>query len=304
MDRFESLQTFVTVAQTGSLSRASERLKIAKSAVSRRLSELETHLATQLLSRTTRSLSLTEAGAEFLLSAERVLDALEQAESSASRRATELSGTLRITAPMSFGTLHLAPLMSRFVEQHPELKVDLSLNDSIVDLVHDGFDLAIRIRRATDSELIGRKIASIRHLLVASPAYLKKHGTPRVPRDLKAHQGLIYANADPKTYWQFRSPKTQALMSVTGIRSPLRINNGCALREAAIAGAGIAYLPDFIAYRAIKERKLRVLLKAYRRQPISMYAVYPSKRALSAKIRVFIDFLIAEFSGPAAWKGA
>lgn len=302
MDRLEAIQTFVTVVQTGSISSASERLKIAKSAVSRRLSELETHLGTQLLSRTTRSMSLTEAGAEFLESAERVLEELELAESIASRRATELSGTLRVTAPMSFGTLHLAPLMGKFLGQHPGLKVDLSLTDSIVNLVHEGFDLAMRISRTEDSELIGRKIASIHHVLVASPTYLKKHGTPRTPNDLRCHQGLIYSNTDPRTYWQFRSPRTGTLLSVSGIKSSLSINNGCALREAAIAGSGIAYLPDFIAYRAIQEHKLKVILKDYQRQPISMYAVYPSKKDLSAKIRAFIDFLVAEFSGPAAWK--
>lgn len=302
MDRFECLQTFVTVAQTGSLSKASERLKLAKSAVSRRLSELETHLGTQLLHRTTRSLRLTEVGAEFLASAERVLEGLELAESVASRRATELSGTLRVTAPMSFGTLHLAPLLGKFVKQHNGLKVDLNLNDSMVDMVHEGFDLAIRISRAESSDLIGRKLASIQHVLVASPAYLKKHGIPRIPNDLKKHQGLIYSNADPKTYWQFRSPTTKALMSVAGINSSLSVNNGCALREAAIAGSGVAYLPDFIAYRAIQERKLRVILKNYQRPPISMYAVYPSKKDVSAKRRAFIDFLVTEFSGPAAWK--
>ena len=302
-DRFESLSTFVAVAQYGSISKASERLRLAKSAVSRKISELESRLGVLLLSRTTRSMRLTEAGAEFLERAVRILEELDLAESVASQKSTQLAGTLKVTAPMSFGTMHLAPLIGKFLELHPDMKVDLNLNDRIVDLVHEGYDVAIRISRYDDSALIGRKLAPIDHLVIASPAYLARHGTPKNPNELRDHIGLHYANVESKDYWTFRGTKGSSF-SVSNVKCALSINNGCALREAAIAGHGIAILPDFIVYKAIQEGKLTAILGKYQQAPISMYAVYPANKNVSAKIRVFIEFLLNQFKNGSAWKSS
>ena len=222
---------------------------------------------------------------------------LDEAESLASKGAAEPAGTLQVSGPMSFGILHLAPVIGEFMSLHPKLTVELNLNDRVVDLIEDGFDTAVRISRLKASNLIARRIAPIRFAAVGAPAYFKRYGIPERPDDLAHHSGLAYTNKDDRLYWQFRYPRDGTIMSAD-VPSALRVNNGDALRAAAIAGYGIAILPTFIVHQAVARKELRVVLHEYEHAPLSMYAVFPSRRNLPAKVRVFIDFLVARFDAP------
>lgn len=297
MGKFETIETFVAIVQRGGISPAAKQLGLAKSAISRRLQELESMLGAQLIYRSTRSFSLTREGALFYEKCLRIFDDLKEAELCISKNQNVLSGTLRVTAPMSFGILQMAPLVAEFLKIHKELKLELDLNDRMVDIVGEGFDVGIRISTFDDSALIGRKISAIVHLAVASPAYLKRMGMPRTPADLKDHRGLVYSNIDPQVYWQFNLGKAGGKIDVSKIFCPLTVNNGDALREAAISGLGIAVLPSFIVEKAIAEGKLKIILQHYQRPPIYLYAIYSSKKHTSAKVSVFVDFLRRHFSG-------
>lgn len=299
-DRFEDIRTFVAVVQSHSFVSAGTQLGLAKSAVSRRVRDLENRLGTPLLNRTTRHLSLTDTGAEFYARSVRLLADLQEAEDIASQGNATPVGTLRVSGPMSFGIHCLAPMLNEFLMKHRRVTVDLELNDRHVDLVNDGFDLAVRISRLQDSSLVARHIAPIRHAVCASPTYLRQHGIPKTLEDLIEHQGVAYSNVDDRLHWQFRDPVTGELQSVD-VPCALRINNGDALREAAIAGCGIAVLPTFIIHKAVMRKQLRVLLSEYMRSPIGLYAVYPSGRNLPAKVRVLIDFLLTRFGPEPYW---
>ncbi|WP_035373385.1 LysR family transcriptional regulator [Pseudoduganella violaceinigra] len=291
-DRYEDLRTFVAVVEAEGFSGAALRLGVVKSAVSRRISELEDRLGTQLLVRSTRSMSVTEAGATLYERALRLLEDLHDAETEVASGSSALRGKLRVAGPMSFGVMCLAPLAAEFADQHPDLAVELDLNDRIVNIVNEGFDLAIRISRLKDSSLVARSIASVEHTLCASPAYLAAHGVPRMPHDLLAHRGLAYSNLEESAYWSFCDPAGGPAFSVE-VRSPFRVNNGAALREAAIQGHGIAYLPHFIVAQAIARGELRPLLEDWRKPSVEVYAVYPTRRNLPLRVRAFIDFLMA-----------
>lgn len=299
-DRFGELKIFVAVVQAKRFGLAADRLGIAKSAASRRVQELESRLGVTLLNRTTRRLSLTEAGTEFYQRALRLLADLEEAETSASKGTVDPSGRLRITGPMSFGILHLAPVIGEFLAQHPKLQVDLHLDDRVVDLVDAGYDLAIRVGDLKESNLIARRIAPVHYAAVAAPSYLRRRGTPKTPTALDQHWGLAYSNRDEASYWRFVDPESKAALTAS-VHTCLRINNGDALREAALAGYGIAVLPTFITWKAVERGELRALLQEYRREPVNMHAVYPSRRNLPAKVRVFIDFLVGRFGNSPYW---
>jgi len=295
-DRYEDLKTFVAVVEAEGFSGAAIRLGVVKSAVSRRISELEDRLGTQLLVRSTRSMSVTEAGALLYERALRLLDDLHDAEAEVASGSAALRGRLRVAGPMSFGVMCLAPLAAEFAAQHPDLAVELDLNDRIVNIVNEGFDLAIRISRLKDSSLVARSIASIEHTVCASPAYVAQNGTPRTPHDLASHRGLAYSNLDDGAYWSFRDPGSGAAFSAD-VRSTFRVNNGAALREAAVQGHGIAYLPHFIVAQAIARGELHPLLEDWRKAPVEAYAVYPTRRNLPLRVRAFIDFLVARYAG-------
>jgi len=226
-----------------------------------------------------------------------VLAHLDEAESLASKGAAEPAGTLQVSGPMSFGILHLASVIGEFMSLHPKLTVELNLNDHVVDLIEDGFDTAVWISRLKASNLIARRTAPIRFAAVGAPAYFKRYGIPGRPDELAHHRGLAYTNKDDRLYWQFRYPRDGTIMSAD-VPSALRVNNGDALRAAAIAGYGIAILPTFIVHQAVARKELRVVLHEYEHAPLSMYAVFPSRRNLPAKVRVFIDFLVARFDAP------
>ncbi|MET0028540.1 MAG: LysR family transcriptional regulator [Candidatus Thiodiazotropha sp.] len=289
MNRLESLESFVAVVESGRFSTAAERLGIGKSVISRRVSELEDHLGALLLHRTTRQLSLTEAGRAFYPRAVQVLEDLSDAEQSVSQAQQELSGRIRLAAPLTFGQLHLAPALTAFMEQHPKVILDADFNDSEVNLIQEGIDLALRIGELADSSMVARPLAPIRLLACASPGYLAKHGIPQTPQDLEQHQGLCYSNMPEPQKWRFIDSTGRGL----NIRIPLRMqaNNGQILLEAAAAGHGICLTPTFIAYQAILEGRLVRILEDYQSPAATAYAIYPNRRFIPQRVRAFADYL-------------
>ncbi len=298
LDRFVTLETFVAVARSGSFARAAEKLGLSRAMVSKHVQALEKRLATRLIHRTTRQLSVTEAGRAFQAHAERILAELAQAEGHAASETDRPHGTLRITAPVSFGVSHVAPALAAFLLEHVDLRADLSLNDRVVDLVEEGFDLAIRIGRLPDSTLIVRRLATARLAAIASPAYLRRHGRPEIPADLVRHDCLGYAYASTRDEWRFTGPQGSTAVTVQG---RLRANNGDALRESVLAGLGIAVLPTFLCGDEIRTGRLVCLLGDWRPQEIYVNAVHPPGRPVAAKVRRFVDFLAERFGPQPPW---
>jgi DNA-binding transcriptional LysR family regulator len=299
MDRFALLEAFVAVVDAGSFSRAADRLAAGKSIVSRRVTELERHLGTQLLQRTTRTLSLTTQGQAFYEHAVRILGDLEEAEHQIIDAAEALRGKLRIAAPLSFGLHHLCEAVSDFMADHPGVELDLDLNDREVNLVDEGFDMAIRIGDLTDSTLIARRLGLARFATCASPGYLAAHGTPQHPDDLTRHTGLHYANAPPAQIWQFEGLERDRPTAIPGIR--MRANNGDVLAAAAIAGLGIVNLPTFIVADPIRDGRLAPILTAFQRQPIGIHALFPPGRLMPRRLQIFADYLRGRFGDQPYW---
>lgn len=299
MDRFDTLQSFIAVVETGSFSEAAERLAVGKSVISRRVSALENRLGVQLLRRTTRRLSLTEAGREFYPRAARLLAELEEAEQAVAEGQRTLRGRLRLAAPLSFGIRHLGPALNAFMAEHPELVLDLDLDDREVNLVEEGVDVAVRIGRLDDSSLVAVPLFPVRILLCASPDYLARHGRPLHPRDLTGHMGLAYANLTESQQWHFIDGQGAEL----SVRVPtrLRANNGDVLLEAALAGLGIISSPSFIVHRALREGTLVPLLPGYRLLETTAYAIYPSRRFLPRRVRTLVEFLRSRFGDRPYW---
>jgi DNA-binding transcriptional LysR family regulator len=299
MRRFEDMQTFVRVVDAGSISAAADQLGVAKSAISRRLSELETRLGVQLLRRTTRRLNLTDSGRGFYDRCLRILADLEEAEAAVSRAHATLRGRLRVAAPLSFGLRHLGPAITEFMRAHPLVEFDLDFNDRQVDLLAEAIDVAIRIARLEDSSLIARRLWSSRLVLCASPAYLQAHGMPAAPEDLAAHRALVYSHA--------QDPGQLTLHGDDGrehrVRVPerLRANNGDFLCQAAVAGEGLVLSPSFIVHDALRSGALVRVLPAYAADEVHAYAVYPQTRHLSQRVRAFVDFLAERYAGVPYW---
>jgi DNA-binding transcriptional LysR family regulator len=294
-DRFEDIRTFITVVQAKSFAGAAKRLSVAKSAVSRRVSDLEDRLGTRLLQRTTREVSLTEAGADFYDRGVKLLTDLEEVEDLASKGRSNPFGKLRVTAPVSFGINCMSLVLGEMSVRYPSLSVQMEFLDRHTDLVREGFDVAVRISHMKDSSLIARNLAPIRHAVCGSPDYFRKHGMPKVPADLKNHKALLYSYVEPRQAWQFRGSEPVL------VPSDFSCNNGEVLREMAAAGYGLAYLPTFIIHRALEEGRLETCLTKYSRETIGLYAVYPSTRNLSAKVRVFIDLMVERFGNEPFW---
>jgi DNA-binding transcriptional LysR family regulator len=294
-DRFEALQALVTVVSEGGFSAGAKRLRIAKSAVSRRIRDLEDRLGARLFDRTTRRIQLTDSGRAFHERAVALLAALEEAEEAASSASGELKGSIRVAAPVSFAVHCLAPAVGQFLERHPDVSLSIDTDDRMVDLVRDGFDLAIRIAQLPDSSLIARRLVTVRHACVASPALLEHLGTPQKPDDLSRFPGVVYSNREEASYWKFANDV------VPSVNTRLDFANGDAVREAAIAGLGVAMLPTFIVHDAVRSGALSIVLAKHMRPPIAMYAVHPSTRHQSARARAFIDFLVDKFRGDPPW---
>jgi DNA-binding transcriptional LysR family regulator len=299
MDRFAELQALVAVVESGSFSRAGERLGVAKSMVSRRISQLENRLGVQLLQRTTRSLSLTQAGQQFYERALRVLADLDDAEQSLADDASGLRGRIRLAAPLSFGLQHLRNALTDFMVEHPSIEIELDLNDREINLVEEGFDLALRIGELRDSTLIARRLGTARFVACASSGYLTEHGTPTHPQDIAHHTGLHYTNIPPSQAWQFDVGERKPLVVIPGIR--LRANNGDVLADAAASGLGIVYGPTFIASRHIETGRLVPILTPFRRRPIGIHAVFPPGRLLPRRLQTLTKFLRRRFGDQPSW---
>lgn len=298
MARLEDMECFVRVVESGTISAAAERMGVAKSAVSRRLADLEERLGVQLFRRTTRRLNLTDTGRSFYDRCLRILEDVEEAENAVSLEHGTLRGRLRVAVPLTFGLLHLGPAIEDFSRAHPRVEFDLDFNDRQVDLLAEGFDLALRIAELGDSSLIARRLATVHILPCASPDYLARAGTPRHPGELAEHDCLAYTLTREPELWRYRDGDRDG---VVRIRPCLRANNGDFLRQAAEAGRGITLQPTFITYRALAGGGLVPILTDFEWPGVPVYAVYPQTRHLSRRVRVFVDFLAERFAGVPYW---
>jgi DNA-binding transcriptional LysR family regulator len=297
MISLDDLRSFVEVVESGGFNRAARRLGISKSIVSRRITRLEAELGTRLLSRTTRGISPTEAGLEFKARSERILSELEEAREAIARQAGGVAGRLRLSAPLSFGVRHVAPVLAEIAQRHPRLEMDASYSDRLVDLIGERFDAAIRIGTLQDSTLVARRIAPVRAVLVASSDYLAQRGRPSTPSDLASHDCLIYTGRTVPE-WQFRAGKRSISFRPEG---RLRSDSGEAILQWAIAGLGIAEGPSFLVSDAIESGALEALLTHYARPEHAIYVVRPPGSYVPGKVRVLIDTLVERFGGEPHW---
>ena len=299
MDRFENMSTFVRVVEAGSISGAADRLGVAKSAVSRRLKELEEHLGVELFHRTTRRMNLTDTGRAFYHQSVRILQDVLEAELATSQAHGTLKGSLKIALPSSFGLMHMGPAINEFLREHPKIEFDLDFNDREVDLMQEGFDLAIRIANLPDSSLIARRLAPIKTVMCASPSYLEQMGMPKTPGDLSEHQCLVYSLLRDYEYWYLTGSNGREIR--TKIHPYLKASTGEFLKDAAVEGWGIILVPSFIAYKEIESGTLVQVLKDYKPLQLDAWAIYPQTRHLSQRVRAFVDFLVKRFEGTPYW---
>ena len=291
MDRLWAMEVFVRIVETGSLSAAAREIDTTQPSVSRQLRALEHRLKTQLLHRSTRHVSLTEAGRAYYEDCKRILSDIDAIEGNLGALQSSLRGALRVNTSVALGVDHIAPLACAFQKQHPELVVDLTLNERFVDLVEEGIDVAIRFGPILDENLVARQLGSTRRLTVAAPAYLRRHGIPRQPEDLSAHACVAF-NYAPATEWTYQGPRGEVRVKISGV---YRSNNGHAIRDAILAGMGIGWLPEALVHEPIKSGRLKAVLSSYTMPPIEVNAVYASARHVPAKVRAFVGYLEAQF---------
>lgn len=301
MDQIAAMTVFVAVVEAESFTGAAEKLNLSRTMVSKHVMDLEAHLNARLINRTTRRQSLTGTGRVYFERARRILGEVAEADAEAGRHALTPRGRLRINAPIAFGTLHVAPRLRAYLDRYPEVEIDLTLNDRIVDLVDEGYDLAIRIGDLADSSLIARRIAGVRAVTCAAPEYLARRGVPAHPSELEGHACLAYSYASAPDRWTFRRDGDGDPVMVR-VRPRIVSNNGDALAAAAIAGLGVIVQPDFIVEAALRDGRLREILPEYRAAELGIHAVYPSHRLVSARVRTFIDHLVACFGAENPWQ--
>ncbi len=300
MNPFEDMSTFIRIVEAGSITKAAEQLDTVKSAVSRRLSELEKRLGVSLLTRSTRTQVLTDSGKSYYQQCLRIIEDLEEVESSVKNENCALAGRIKLAAPLSFGLSHLSPAIRKFNEVHPDIHFEVDFNDRKIDLVEEGFDLAIRIANLEDSSLIAKRITQINLVLAASPAYLNLYGLPKTPQDLlKGHVKLQY-RTQPEN-WKLLD-ENKKLLSIK-VPAVLTSNNGDFLCQAAIDGAGLIYTPDFVCYKAIKLGQLQPILTNYLTDTgVNAYAVYPQTKHLSLRVRHLVNYLAQYFGDTPYWQ--
>jgi len=298
MDRFLEMKTLVAVVDAGSFIGAAEPLGMSKAAVSRHVSDLENRLGVRLLQRTTRRLSLTDEGQAFYARSKDALALVDEAETEIRSRSSEASGVVRVNAPQTFGVLHLGPLWGGFMDANPRVSLEVTLSDRLVDVVDEGFDLAIRIATLPNSTLVSKKLASTRVMLCAAPAYLERVGTPDHPADLALHQVIAYSYWSGRDEWTFTGP--EGVVSVK-TRARLYANNGDTCLAAALSGQGIILQPSFLVAEDVRAGRLVELMPEYRSIELGIYAVYPTRKQLALKVRRLIDYL-AEALGKPAWE--
>ncbi|WP_034295309.1 LysR family transcriptional regulator [Herbaspirillum sp. RV1423] len=292
MNKLREIECFIAVAELGSFVKAADALNVSKAAISRTILELEARLGARLMQRTTRRLSLTEAGALYLQRCKQIVSALDDADQMLTVGNADPTGLLRINVPQSFGVLHLSKVWPCLLQRYPGIKLDITLSDRIVDIIEEGYDMAIRIARLPSSSLIYRKLASTRIVVCAAPDYLEKHGTPHHPEDLKDHMVMGYSYSADKDEWHFDGPEG-AVSVKTHVR--MHANNGDTCIAAALAGIGITRQPTFMLSEYIHSGKLVPLMPDYMSAELGIYAVYPSRTHLPAKVRATIDFLVHAF---------
>lgn len=285
---------FVRVVETGSFARGAERMGLSKPVLSRRVARLEERLGARLLTRTARGAQPTQVGQAYYERAAAILADLDAAREVVAEAATQVAGPIRLSAPLSFGVAHLAPVLAEFAGLHPGVELDIEFEDRNVDLVGGGYDLAVRIGNLADSSLVARRIAPVRKHAIASPAYLDGRGRPERPADLAGHDALVYGNEQ----WRFRVGERWETVRV---RPRLRTNNGEMLRAAAKAGLGICLLPSFIAAPAIADGSVEIVLQDYPLEEGALHAVMPPGRAVTGRVRALVDFLVARFGPEPAW---
>jgi len=288
LNRSVQMAVFVTIVECGSFVAAADALRMSKAAASRHMTALETRLGVRLLQRTTRRLSLTEEGQIFYQHAKNILSAIDEAEAILSNHAHEASGRIRINVPLSFGILHLAPLWANFLRQYSNVTLDIALNDRVVDLVEEGYDLAVRISTLPSSSLICRRLSSTRMMLCASPGYLQAHGTPATPQDLAHHTVMAYSLWNNQEEWRCEGPEGPVQVR---IQPRILSNNGETCRMIALQDGGILLQPSFLMADDVHAGRLVELLPQYRFDQLGIYVVYPSRRQLPLKVRVMIDYL-------------
>ncbi len=294
MEHFGAIPVFIAVIESGGFSAAAEKLGISKSAVSKRINKLEMQLGVRLLHRTTRKLSLTEAGERYFEHAAQALLAANQAEDAVTELQGEPQGTLKISTPMSFGRLHIAPLIPKLLKRYPKLQVNVVMDDRKVDLIAEGYDIAIRSGYLSDSTLIARKLAPLHQVLCASPDYVKRHKHPSTPAELNEHNCLLFSYSSDTNEWTLNQKGYSETVRVSG---NYRVNNSEALLEALKEGVGIGRLPTFVAGPDLKAGRLIKILDTYHIPSQNFYAVFPEREYLPAKVRAFIDFAIEYFGG-------
>lgn len=297
MDRLVAMQVFAKVMEAGSFVRAAERLQISTTAASRLVADLENHLGTRLLNRTTRKLSPTEAGYAYYERCQQILGDIEEAEAALSTATQRPRGTLRISAPLSLGIRHLSPLLAEYRRRYPEVALDLELADRAVDLVDEGFDLALRISPQLPNNLIARRLCPIRLVICASPDYLARHGTPATPQALAGHNCLGYTYASTGDDWTFGTDGSEKVK----VKGNFRANNGDMLCAAAIAGEGIVRQPTFLIGDALRSGEVVSLLAEHGQPELYAWAVYPSRRHVTAKVRSMIDYLVEAWGDAPPW---
>ena len=298
VENLTGMVIFARVVAAKSFSGAAVQLGLSKSAVSKQIGQLEDRLGARLLNRTTRRLALTETGRVFYEHCVRVLAEVEEAEQAVFSLNDRPRGLLRVSLPMSFGLLHVAPAIPDFLRQAPDLRVELTFNDRVVDLIEEGHDLAVRIAALPDSSLVARRLAPNRMVVCGAPDYLARHGVPVMPADLKQHNCLLYTYAPVPEEWRFPGPTGDIVVPVGGT---LRTNNADALRLAALAGVGLILIPSFMVGEDLQAGRLQALLCDHVVQASSVYAVYPTKRHLTPKVRAFLDFLTERFGPEPYW---
>jgi DNA-binding transcriptional LysR family regulator len=298
MDTFKQISAFVNVASRGSLSAAARLEDVTPAIIGRRLDALESRLGVKLMIRTTRKLTLTFEGQAFLEDCQRVLDDLANAEAAVSLGGIRASGQLRVSAPAGFGRRHVAPLVRDFMDANTEVKVNLDLSDRLVDLLNENIDCAIRIGELTDSSLISVRLGEMRRMVVASPAYLVAHGVPREPADLASHNCLSLGQ---QRGWVFRHTETGE-MDMIKVGGDFECNDGAVLHEWALAGRGLAWRSLWEVGQDLKEGRLTSVLDAWQAPPMGIYAVFPQRRHLPLRVRLFIDLLKETYSRPSYWE--
>ncbi|MFC5387265.1 LysR family transcriptional regulator [Aquamicrobium segne] len=300
MDRLESDRMFAAVMETGSFTAAAERLGTSSGQASKLVSRLEGELGVRLLARTTRAVSPTEAGQAYFDRLRPLLDEYDNLDAAVRDASQTPRGRLRVTAPMSFGTMEIAPALNAFAVLFPEIELDVSFSDRVVNLVDEGYDMGIRVGRPDDSSMIARKLCDVRIVVIGSPDYLERQGEPKTPDDLTRCDCIIDSNFRDPGRWRFQNADGREI--VVPVRGRIRYSNAEACLKAAELGLGFACVPSFIAGDAIRAGRMRQVLREFEAPPYTIHALYPHSRHLAAKVRALVDFLGARYRGTPVWE--